>query len=293
MDLEVVKNFLKLCETLSFTKASKEVFIAQPALSRQIKKLEDDLGVQLFKRDKRNVALTIAGSHFRGEMEKVLIQVARISSKTKQIAKGLAGEISIGYTHSMAQTALPEIIARVNREFPELKTVLRELNNSFQYQALASQEIDIAFVTNPIVPRPFKSKVFREDNFVIVVPMNHPVTEENFKGVADFAGEQFILPPDMEGSDYVRVMESICLDAGFYPEIVHQTASVNTAFKLVEAGLGVTIEPKASLSGQNLSIRYLELKSIPQKALSVVLWNGRTEIEHLPVLNLVLSCLGL
>jgi DNA-binding transcriptional LysR family regulator len=85
----------------------------------------------------------------------------------------------------------------------------------------------------------------------------------------------------------VYTVESICLDAGFFPNVVHHTSSVSSALRLVEAGLGITIEPKSSLSGQKLGIKFFELNKIPQKAQSAILWNENTEQEHLPILQLV------
>jgi len=91
----------------------------------------------------------------------------------------------------------------------------------------------------------------------------------------------------------VHTVESICLDAGFFPNVVHHTASVSSALRLVEAGLGITIEPKGSLSGQHLAIRFIELDKITQKAQSAILWSEHTENEHLPILQLVKRVINL
>ena len=161
------------------------------------------------------------------------------------------------------------------------------MNNTDQYRDLENQKLDIGFVTNPIVPEHIQSEIYFEDNFVLVLPQNHPLLKKKFKGLAAFSNEYFILPHAIDGSDYVHTIESICLDAGFLPNTVHHTASVSSALKLVEAGLGITIEPKASLSGQHLAIKYIELNNISQKAQSAILWNENTENEHMPVLQLI------
>lgn len=293
MDIETLKNFIKLADTLHFTKASEQVFMAQPALSRQIKQLEQTIGAELFKRNKRNVSLTKAGAYFRQAAQQTIEQLNYAINRTKQIHNGEAGEIRIGYTHSVVQTILPGIIKQIRAEFPGIRTVLREMNNTDQYRDLADQKLDIGFVTNPIVPENLKSKIFFEDVFVVVLPENHALLKTFPFDFSALSSETFILPDHVDGGDYVHTVEAICFDAGFLPNVVHHTASVSSALKLVEAGLGVTIEPKRSLSGQNLAIKYVELDKIPQKAQSTILWNENTEHEHNPILQLVKRVINL
>ena len=282
-----MRNFLTLAETLHFTKASQEVLMAQPALSRQIKQLEEEIGAELFKRNKRNVSLTKAGFYFKDAARQITDQLDYAISRTRLIHEGVAGEIKIGYTHSIVQTILPALVKEIRSAFPEVRTILREMSNNEQYKDLTEQKIDIGFATNPIVPANLKSRIFWEDFFVVVMPENHPFLKRKVRDFSLFANETFILPHEVEGSGYLRTVESICLDAGFAPKVVHHTSSVNSAFRLVEAGLGITIEPKGSLLGQNLAIKSIELNKIPQKAQSVILWTDNTEIEHLPILRLI------
>ncbi|PWT99332.1 MAG: transcriptional regulator [Bacteroidetes bacterium] len=284
---QTLKNFIKLAETLHFTKASEQVFMAQPALSRQIKQLEQSIGVSLFERDKRNVSLTKAGAYFKIAAQQTIDQLEFAISRTKQIHEGEVGEIKIGYTHSIVQTILPGIVKEIRGRFPGLKTVLREMNNTDQYRDLAERKLDIGFATNIIAPENIKSKVFYKDVFVVVFPRNHPLLKKKSLNISALSNEPFILPHHIDGSDYVHTIESICLDAGFFPNVIHNTASVSSALRLVEAGLGITIEPKRSLSGQNLAIKFIELNKIPQKAESAMMWSEYTEQEHMPILELV------
>ena len=293
MDTRALKNFITLAETLHFTKTSEKVFIAQPALSRQIKELERSIGAQLFKRDKRNVSLTKAGAYFKEVAQQTIDQLDYAIKRTKQIHLGEAGEVKIGYTHSIVQTILPRIVKEIRTKFPGVKTVLREMNNTDQYKDLAEGRLDIGFATNIIAPENIKSKVFFEDVFVVVLPKTHHLLKEKKFDLSALANEPFILPHKIDGSAYVYTVESICLDAGFFPNVVHNTASVSSALKLVEAGLGVTIEPKRSLSSQNLAIKFIELNKISQKAQSAILWSDHTEREHLSLLQLVKKIINL
>jgi len=293
MDTQVLRNFITLAETLHFTKTSEQVFMAQPALSRQIKQLEQSVGATLFKRDKRNVSLTKAGIYFKDAAQRTVDSLDYAIKRAREIHLGEAGEIKIGYTHSIVQTILPRIVKEIRTKFPGVKTVLREMNNTDQYKDLAEGRIDIGFATNIIAPENIKSKIFFEDVFVVVLPKTHHLLKKKSFRLSALANEAFILPHKIDGSDYVYTVESICLDAGFFPNVVHHTASVSSALKLVEAGLGITIEPKRSLSGQKLAVRFIELNKIPQKAQSAILWNEHTEHEHLPILQLIKKIINL
>jgi len=289
MDIQTLRNFLKVARMLHFTKASEEACIAQPALSRQIKQLEDTIGAQLLRRDKRNVALTEAGAYFRDEVERLLTQWSYVCARTTQIHRGEAGEIRIGYTHSAMQTFLPTIIGQINRELPGMRTVMLELTNLQQVDALKTKDIDIGFTTNPVIEGDINSKVLLRDNFVVVLPLNHPVTEENYTDFSVFAGEGLILPPKHESFLYVAMIESICLDVGFMPRIVHETPFASTGLRLVEAGIGITVEPQSGLRAKPHGVRYIVLKNIPQKAELTMVWHHDLEKQRPLLLRLILE----
>ncbi len=280
MTIQQLKNVVILSEKLNFTRAAEELNIVQPALSRQIKQLEEEIGAILFQRDKRNVKLTRAGSYFVNEAKKLISQSARMRKQTAHIHKGEAGEIRIAFTHSIMQTILPDILKTINQRTPGIKAILKEMNNRDQYLALQQNELDIGFATNPMVPVNLKSKVLHIDNFVILLPENHPVCENNYEDFSVFSNEEFIFPTVSDGPNYVHILESICVDAGFTPKVVHETDSASTSFRLVEAGLGISLEPISSLHGHEFPIKNIELKDIRQKAKLTMMWNPERESEY-------------
>ncbi|GAA4271690.1 LysR substrate-binding domain-containing protein [Aquimarina gracilis] len=280
MNIQQLKNVLLLSEKLNFTRAAEELNIVQPALSRQIKQLEEEIGATLFERDKRNVKLTRAGIYFINEAKKLISQSERMVKHTAHIHNGQAGEIRIAFTHSVMQTILPDILKTINQRSPGIKAILKEMNNRDQYLALQQNDLDIGFATNPMVPVNLKSKVLHIDNFVILLPENHPVHKDNYKDFSVFAKEEFIFPTVSDGPNYVHILESICVDAGFTPKIIHETDSASTSFRLVEAGLGISLEPASSLQGHEFPIRSIELKNIKQKAKLTMIWNPERETEY-------------
>lgn len=286
MDIQTLRNFLMLSDTLNFTRASQQSFIVQSALSKQIKQLEQELSVTLFKRDKRNVSLTPAGKSFKNDLAKIISHLDHSISKTRQLHLGQAGELRIGYTHSAMQSFLPSLIATINKKFPEMKTILMEMTNTHQSSALKNREIDVSISPNPIVATGVKSKVVLEDNFALVLPLSHPLDNKTFEDITQFSEESFILPPKTEGTLYVSIVESIFTDAGFLPAVIHETPYANTGIRLVQGGLGITIEPAHGLSGYS-DIKVIELTQIRQKAEHTMLWLPEFEDEFPEIFTLL------
>ncbi|WP_064198406.1 MULTISPECIES: LysR family transcriptional regulator [Emticicia] len=287
MDFRTIEHFLKLSETLNFRKAAEEIYIAQPALSRQIMALEEELGVVLFDRNKRNVALTTAGEYFKEECERILEDFERVKQRTFQIHKGEGGEIKIAHSSSSMQFLLPNILAKIQAEMPLMKTNLNETTNLYGINALINRTIDVAFGPNMIVPKELNARTIYVENFVIILPQNHHLDATNFESLAQLADENFILPPRNESSGYVESLEALCQSYGFIPKVAYQSGNSNTVLRLVEAGLGISIEPKSALSGQNMNVKFIELNNISLKASMLMLWLRGREKELKPFFEIV------
>jgi DNA-binding transcriptional LysR family regulator len=149
MDLLLLQCFLRLAAKLHFTQTSQELLVTQPALSRQIKQLEQQVQATLLKLSRRNVELTSAGKYFQQEVTQLLQHRERPCRRTGQIHRREAGEIRIGYTNTALQTILPGILMNLKRQLPALKTTLFEMSNEVQLEALARKEIDLGFSTSP------------------------------------------------------------------------------------------------------------------------------------------------
>lgn len=272
MQIQHFRNAVILGKHLHFTRTAAEVNIVQPALSRQIGNLEEELGVKLFKRHRRKVELTPAGEYLIPELEKMLDQFDQMHAKARQIAEGRM-EIRIGFTHSIKQSILPEVIHKIRKSRPDIRFALKEVNNEGQFKGLQNKQLDLAFSTNPIIPPKLSGKKLTSCDFVILLPRNHPVTRKNYRHFSVFADEEFIFPPLEDGSHHIEIMKSICLNAGFNPRITHTTSSAGTAFKLVENGMGVCLEPENSIRGLHLNLKAIQLREVSQKAELTMIWN--------------------
>jgi DNA-binding transcriptional LysR family regulator len=279
MDIQQIKNFLILCETLNFRKASEQINIVQPALSRQIQSLEESVGALLFSRNKRNVALTEAGVYFRKESNRIIHELEKAIEKTALIHRGEAGEIWIGNASSAMQTVIPSFLVKAKERFPDLKTNLLEMDNRKQIEMLINRESDLGVGPNILVPTEINYRVLYQENFVILLPQNHAISVENFTDLSILKDENFILPPLSVGYGYVETIQQMCQNHGFKPKIVHESAHSSSVQRLVEAGLGISIEPISSVRGMSSDIKLIELKDEPQKAEMMLLWLKEREDE--------------
>jgi DNA-binding transcriptional LysR family regulator len=287
VDIYQLKHFLALASTLNYRKTAENVFIAQPALSRQIQQLEREVGALLFRRDKRNVALTPAGLYLQQEAGRLIEQLEQTFRRTAQIHRGEAGEIRIGHASSAMQSILPKLLVSIREKTPDLRAILMETPNRFQMEALLNREIDVGFSPNIIAPPAISSRVVYTENFVVILPENHPVSPESFSDLSVFAHDPFILPPQSEGSGYVESIQAMCQQHGFLPHIAYESAYSGTVLRLVEAGMGISIEPMSALRGQNLRLKTIDLINVSQKAEMHMLWLTERTTELQPFFTLV------
>ncbi|MFN3851109.1 MAG: LysR substrate-binding domain-containing protein [Spirosomataceae bacterium] len=287
MDIQQLKNFLVLCETLNFRKASEQINIVQPALSRQIQLLEEEIGALLFDRSKRNISLTEAGNFFKQEADRILQDLEKAINKTAQLHRGEAGEIWIGHASSAMQTVLPQFILKIKGIYPNIKTGLLEISNLEQIEMLLTRETDIGIGPNLLLPNTINYRVLYQENFAVLLPKNHPISADNFTDLSVFANEKFILPPLSVGSGYVETIYQICQQCGFRPDVAYESAHSSGVQRLVEAGLGISIEPISSVCGHNMDIKLIELTEIPQKAEMMLLWLRERETELKRFLDLI------
>lgn len=273
MELRQLRYFLMLAQELHFKRAADKLFIVQPALTKQIQDLEAELGVVLFDRNKRNVKLSVAGEFFSNEVKKVFESLEKAKNEIKQVESGLNGEIKIGYVGSCIHTFLPNLLRNLNQKYPEIHTYLSEMTSASQLLAVQKGELDIAFLRNPPPNKRFQQRMVFQENFALVLPKNHWLDETKFDSVAQLSAEKFILPTKTDGEIYHNLQWSICEDAGFLPQISHETVHGYTTLKLVENNLGISLLPISFERVTNAAVKFIELREIPQKAEITALWN--------------------
>ena len=272
IELRHLHYFLAVAESLHFRKAAERLFISQPGLSTQIKQLEQALHTQLFVRDKRKVVLTPAGEYLKAEVEYLLNHLELTKKQVQHIGNGELGELRIGFLGSAMQQVIPDLLLRLKKRFPKINTTLDELSNTAQLNAILKDKLDLGFVRLSRVPKGVALAPVFEDTFSLVLPKNHSVTVENFKGMQQFKEEEFILFSAAYSPLYYDTVMSICEDAGYVPRVSHKSVHAQTIFKLVENGLGIAIIPTQLQNGFDMAVKFIELRKIKQRAVLSVIW---------------------
>ncbi len=282
LELRHFKYFLEVAEELHFRKAAEKLFITQPGLSRQIQQLEEELGVPLFIRNKRNVALTAAGQYLQTELKGILNTLDFTLRQLKMVEAGAEGEVRIGFVGSAMQKVIPETLLEINRRFPSIHTTLTEMHNQQQLEALLHDKLDIGFVRMDYAPDQMELTTVFEDSFSLVLPKDHPIGLHNFQDLKQFKDESFILFSSDYSQGYFNQVMSIFEENGFRPKVSHRSVHANTIFRLVENKLGIAIVPTTLQDGFNLSVKFIELKKTSQRARLSALWkkeNGNPALK--------------
>ena len=262
MELRHLRYFIAVAEELNFTRAATRLHIGQPPLSMQIRDLEEEIGVRLFERGPRRVALSTAGERFLLHARRILDGVEEAVAEARRAARGELGELRVGFTSSLPFTdLLPDALNAYRRRFPQVRLQLREMFTPEQFQALVRGELDVGFVRLQAGTPP-AGIVLREvarNPLRLVVNAAHRLAGAAQVRLAELAGEDFISFPADVGTDLPGVLRALCRQAGFEPRIVQTAREATTQIGLVAAGLGVAVLPAPLESVRIARVRYLAL----------------------------------
>jgi len=272
LELRHFNYFMAVAEELHYRKAAEKLFISQPGLSRQIKQMEEILGVKLFNRSKKKVSLTEAGQYLKEEVQFILNHLEITKKQLKLIDEGNSGELRIGFLGSAMQQVIPELLLGLRDAYPSIKTSLEELSNQAQVNAIMKDKLDMGFVRLARVPKELELKPVFEDTFSVVVPEDYAIDQQSFKGMKTLQHEHFILFSQDYSPLYFDTVMSICEDAGFTPKVSHKSVHAQTIFTLVENKLGIAIIPTSLQYGFDMKVKFIALNKIKQRAVLSLIW---------------------
>ena len=273
LELRHIRYFLAVAEDLHFRKAAERLFISQPGLSRQIKQMEEELGVKLFERHNRKVVLTKPGMYLKKELTRNLKDLDQIFDHAKLLNEGIGGDLKLGYVGSAIQKVIPELLVKFRKKHSRIIFTLKEMDNEKQVEGLLSSDIDIGFVRLERLPKGLESKVILREPFCLVLPREHEIDHSNFTGLDQFKEESFILfDPDYSAAYYEKVMQ-IFDDSNFVPIVSHNTVHASSIFKLVENNFGISIVPESLKVENNKKLKFIKLDMIPQRTSLTVVWH--------------------
>src|SRR5690606_26815052 len=233
LELRHLVYFLAVAEELHFRKAAEKLFISQPGLSTQIKKLEHLLDTRLFVRDKKKVRLTPAGEVLKKEVEFILNHIGQTRKQIQMIGQGQLGEVRIGFLGSAMQQLIPDLLLGLKKQHPLVHTSLEERSNANQIHDIQRDRLDLGFVRMSRVPKGLEVRPVFEDTFSLVLPVDHPLDAGSFRGMEQFSGEEFILFAQDYSPEYYATILGSCEDRGFSPKGSQRSRPATTTFRLL------------------------------------------------------------
>lgn len=259
MTIQQIKYFLTLASELHFWKTAEKVFIAQSTLSRQIQALEEELGVQLFERDKRNVKLTDAGKFLQEKWTTALNDLDQIHRQAKKIEEGISGQISISYPGSLSFKFLPALLDILSTNLPELKLELTEPTDENHEKLLLNYETDIAFSRDEIKNIKIDSLKLYSEPICIVVPDNHWFNTKHLKNLNELKNEKFIISGLHKKTFYASLLRNFFIQHNFEPKIIIESDFGGMILNLVSKEIGISILPLSFKIAKAKNVRFIEL----------------------------------
>jgi DNA-binding transcriptional LysR family regulator len=243
--LEQLRGFVAVADELHFGRAAARLRMTQPPLSRQIQKLERNVGAQLLERDNRRVALTPAGRAFLIEARRLLALAQAAPTLARRVSSGSAGLVRIGFTAVAAYGALGDVLAVLGRELPDVDVDLYEMVTRDQVQAVLDEEIDLGLARPPFDDKTLGSRPLRREALVVALPAGHRLLAlgRALDG-ADLAGEPMIMYSAAKARYFYDLV--VGLIPVTHENVVHSVSQILTMVWLVAAGRGIGVVPASA-----------------------------------------------
>jgi DNA-binding transcriptional LysR family regulator len=266
MELRQLRSVVAVARHSSFTRAAESLAVAQPALSQQIGALERELGVRLFERTNRRVALTDAGRAFVARAERILTDVEGAAEEMTAYAGGLRGRVVLGTYQSFAEYTLPKLLGAFHAEHPGIEIALREGMADDLLAGLRDGSIDV-FVghmsdTSFAAAGEFAQERLYEDELVIAVSAKHPLAQRASVRMEELRDEPFVI--FRPGSSITHRLYMLAQGAGFTPHVAFESVDSLTVRSLVAEGLGIALYPRTL---GNMPGPFVAMLSLPERVI--------------------------
>lgn len=277
MDLRHLRYFLAVAEELHFGRAAARLRIAQPPLSQQIQRLERELGVTLFERDRRHVKLTPEGEILRTEARRTVAQADRLLDVARDVRTGESGRVRIAFVGSSLYGPLPQLMRALRAKAPHITLAVSEMETGPQLAGLAEDGLDLGVLRPPVPVPSLAVRDLVSEDLVVALPDDHPLPVGEEVPLEALAAEPFVLFAAQHGLGFWKAVVQACGAAGFAPNVVYEAEHIHTMVGMVASGLGVSMVP-ASVRRLGLwGVRYERLRGpAPQLRLALAWEPQRT-----------------
>jgi DNA-binding transcriptional LysR family regulator len=255
MELRHIRSFLSIAETLHFGRTAELIHISQPALSLQIRALEEDVGVRLFERNRRKTTLTAAGAAFRDDAATALSQFEQAIRRARLAASGKLGLLRIGFVSTAGTEIVPNIVRQFRKSNPEVEFSLRNILTAEQVQMLESGSLDVGFLRLPIGGHSALDVVtVHRERFVLVVPSSHKLAERKRVRLREVVGEDFVMYERTYAPGFHDLIYGIFRDARIAPNVSQTAVEIPMLISLVASGMGISILPASTVKHSVASV---------------------------------------
>ncbi|HEX4037694.1 MAG TPA: LysR family transcriptional regulator [Acidobacteriaceae bacterium] len=256
MELQQLRYVCAIAETGNFSRAAERCQVAQPSLSQQVLKLEQDLGAKLFDRLGRSVRLTEAGRAFLPHARAILHQMEAARSSVVDSSADLRGSVGAGVIPTIAPYLIPRYTAAFAKKYPEAKLRILEETTPILVESLRNLSIDLAILALPLRHRDLEWFPLRTEPLFAVLPKDHPRAAAKSMALRDLRGASFVMLRD--GHCFRDLSIAACSHARVTPRIAFESDQFSSLFGMVAAGVGVSLVPEMAID-RNAGCRYVRI----------------------------------
>ena len=256
MEFHQLRYVCAIAETGSFSRAAERCQVAQPSLSQQVLKLEEDLGTKLFDRLGRSVRLTEAGRAFLPHARSILSQLEMARSSVADKCEDLGGSVAIGVIPTIAPYLMPGYTAAFAKKYPDAKLRIVEETTPVLVDSLRDLSIDFAILALPLRHKDLELIPLRTEPLFVVLPKSHPRAGAETLSLKDLRGESFVMLRD--GHCFRDLSIAACAQARVIPRIAFESGQFSSLFGMVAAGVGISLVPEMAID-RNVGCRYVRL----------------------------------
>ena len=262
MELRHLRYYIAVADALNFTRAAEKLHVAQPALSKQVQDLEDEIGVDLFKRSQRGVTLTAEGRLFLDEARNIVAAADSAVLKTRALARGEFGELNIGYAPSPSIDFLPPALAAFQKAAPQVSVHLHDLAGNELCDGLRAGSLELAVMVRP---RDGNShgvlfELLHGYPMCVAVPPSHELAKARGVTVERMAEEPLVAYSKRDYADYHVMLDEVFAALPKKPKIVVECDSASSLITAIESGRGIAMVPQIfeRVVGSRLKLRPLK-----------------------------------
>jgi DNA-binding transcriptional LysR family regulator len=267
MELRQLTQFVAVAEALSFRRAAERLHMAQPPLSVAIRKLEDELGAELFERRGRTIRLTAAGQEALRTARRCLADAGEVRAATRSAAQGDSGRVRIGFVGSATYSLLQRLLPLFSKRYPRIELELRESTNEEMLSMLEAERLDVGLVRVPTIRTgTVQFEVIERDVFHAVMPKRHPLAAQRHVSLKALAQEPLIAYAQTKVPGLQAMVMLAFQQAALSPRPVQEATQVQTVLCLVESGLGVALVPSVSARFASKNLVFRPVRGLPASA---------------------------